>query len=173
MEDSEDSMDDAEGRLPYSSVSYLALSSVIFAVLAAVTTMLSNYHSSEAVIHQIQASSQWGYYQAKGIKGNMVVNKVDLLTSLGRLASQTDLDKIIQYKKEQDEISEKAREKERSSDLHVRHQIVLARGVTLFQVAIAICAISIMTRRRSYWLTSLLAACGGIFFLVQGILLKG
>ena len=54
---------------------------------------------SAALIDQIQASSQWGYYQAKGIKGNMVVNKVDMLLAFGRAASQSDQDKISQYKK--------------------------------------------------------------------------
>jgi hypothetical protein len=142
-------------------------------VLAAMTAIFANYHSNEAVIDQIQASDQWGYYQAKGIKGNIVINKVDLLTSLGRIASQSDLDKIGQYKKEQDEISESAREKERSSNLHVKHHIVLARAVILFQVAIAVSAISIMTRRSKFWHVSLLAAGAGTFFLIQGIFLKG
>ncbi|MEO7165168.1 MAG: DUF4337 domain-containing protein [Bdellovibrionia bacterium] len=173
MEDSEATMDDIENRMSHSSVSNVALGSAIFAVLAAITALLSNYHSNEAVIDQIQASDQWGYYQAKGIKGNMVINKVDLLTSLGKIASQNDLDKIGQYKKEQDEISENAREKERSSNLHVRHHMVLARAVILFQVAIAISAISILTRRNKFWHASLLAASGGLFFLVQGVFLKG
>lgn len=173
MEEIEATMDNIEGHIPHSSVSYVALGSAIFAVLAAVTAMLSNYHSNEAVIDQIQASDQWGYYQAKGIKGYLVVNKTDLLAALGKPANPSDFDKIAQYKKEQDEISENAREKERSSNLHLKHHLVLARGVTLLQVAIAVSAISILTRRTHFWYASLVAASVGIFFLIQGVVLTG
>jgi hypothetical protein len=171
MSEPDSTIDDLDSSIHYSSISYIALSSAIFAALAAITAMLSNFHSNEAVIDQIQASSQWGYYQAKGIKGNMVANKIDLLLAFGRAATQSDQDQITQYKKDQNEISENAREKERSSALHMRKQIILARGISLFQLAIAISAIAIMTRRRTFWHLSLLSACGGLFFLVQGLLL--
>ncbi len=170
MEKFDETLDDIEGSL--SSISLVAMGSAVFAALAAVAAMLSNYHSNEAIIDQVQASSQWGYYQAKGIKGNLITNKVDFLTSLGKLASQGDLDKILQYKKEQDEISENAREKERSSTVHLKHQVTLARGVTLFQAAIALSAIALLTRRNRYWHLSLLAGGAGVFFLTQGLLLR-
>jgi hypothetical protein len=166
-------MNEPEESLSESSVTFVALGSTLFAALAAVAAMLSNHYSDSAVLDQIQASAQWGYYQSKGIKGNLLANKVDLLTSLGKLANQSDLDKIAQYKKEQDDISESAREKERSSNLEMKHHVELARGVSLFQLAIAVSAISILTRRRRLWHASMLAAGSGVFFLIHGLLLHG
>jgi len=92
---------------------------------------------------------------------------------LGKLANQADLDKMTQYKKEQDQISEAAREKERSSTLHMKNYLSMARGVNLFQVALVVSVIAIITRRRKLWHMSLLAAAGGLFFLIQGFALNG
>jgi Domain of unknown function (DUF4337) len=42
---------------------------------------------------------------------------------------------------------------------------VFARGVTMFQIAIAIAAISALTRRRKFWIVSLLFGGVGCVFL--------
>jgi len=43
---------------------------------------------------------------------------------------------------------------------------VFARGVTMFQIAIAIAAISALTRKRSFWVVSLVFGVFGCAFLV-------
>jgi hypothetical protein len=45
---------------------------------------------------------------------------------------------------------------------------VFARGVTLFQIAIAIAAISALTKRRRYWLVSMIIGAVGCIFLALG-----
>src|SRR2546421_12707398 len=45
-------------------ISWVALSTAILAVLAAIAGLLSGKHANEAMMSQIQASDQWGYYQA-------------------------------------------------------------------------------------------------------------
>ena len=49
----------------------LALTTVILAVCATLATFKGGGHSTKAVLSQSQASDQWAYYQAKGIKGNL------------------------------------------------------------------------------------------------------
>ncbi|MDP9040624.1 MAG: DUF4337 domain-containing protein, partial [Bacteroidota bacterium] len=46
----------------------IAISTALMAVFAAMASLLAGHHSDEAVIEQIKASDQWAYYQAKGIK---------------------------------------------------------------------------------------------------------
>ena len=55
-----------------------------------------------------------------------------------------------------------------SEDLMVRHEL-LAKGVTLFQVAIALSAIAALTRRKFLWVTGLALSCGGTVFLILGL----
>src|ERR1044071_4431144 len=49
-------------------ISWVALSTAILAVLAAIASLLSGEHSSEAMMSQIEAADQWSYYQSKSIK---------------------------------------------------------------------------------------------------------
>lgn len=67
-----------------------------------------------------------------------------------------------------EEIQAQAKERQAASEARLRSHVVFARGVTLFQVAIAVGAISVLTSRRSFWFVSLAFAMAGAAFLVQG-----
>lgn len=49
-------------------VSWCAVISAVLAVAAAVAGLYSGHFANEAMLERIQASDQWGYYQAKGVK---------------------------------------------------------------------------------------------------------
>src|SRR5512140_1155838 len=50
-------------------LNYLALTTVILAVCATLSTFKGGGYSTRSVLSQAQASDQWAYYQAKSIKG--------------------------------------------------------------------------------------------------------
>jgi len=66
----------------------VALTAALLAVLAAITALLAGHYANEAMIEQIQASDQWSYYQAKGIKSAVLESKIDLLKTLGKEANR-------------------------------------------------------------------------------------
>jgi hypothetical protein len=149
----------------------VALTAAIVAALAAVTALMAEHHANEAMIEQVQSSDQWGFYQAKSIKANLLNTKMELLAAQGKTASAKDLAKIEEYKKEQEEIQEKAKEKVESSEAHLRHHTVLSRSLTLLQVAIAVSAISALTRRKLFWFVSLGFGLVGLILFVWGVVL--
>ena len=151
-------------------ISWVALSAALLAAFAAITSLLAGHHANEAMIEQIKASDQWAYYQAKGIKAATLGAKQDLLIALGKAPSDADRQKSEQYKQDQENISEKATELESSSAVHLSHHVIFARGVTMFQVAIAIAAISVLTRRRRFWFVGLGFGAIGLFFLIEGMI---
>ncbi len=59
-------------------ISWVALSTAILAVLAAIAGLLSGMHANEAMMSQIESSDQWAYYQAKGIKAAVLDAKMSL-----------------------------------------------------------------------------------------------
>lgn len=144
-----------------------ALTSALLAVCAAISALLAGHHSNEAMIEQIQASDTWGYYQAKSIKSSVLVGRMEVLKALGKESTPDDEAKLEKYKKEQEELTEKAKEKETSSGKHLGVHQIFARAVTMFQVAIAIAAVSVLTRRRRFWLVSLLFGAAGLLFSAQ------
>jgi hypothetical protein len=146
----------------------VALSSALLAGLAAICSLLAGHHANEAMVDQIQSSDRWAYYQAKGIKAALLGSKMEILEAEGRPVSAKDQQKLADYKNEQDGIAAQANEKEHSAAAHLERHVVFARGVTLFQIAIAVGAISALTNRRAFWFVSLAFGLAGVVFLAQG-----
>ena len=57
----------------------LALTTVIFAVCATLSTFKAGGFSTKSVISQAQASDQWSYFQAKNLRGNLYKLQVEKL----------------------------------------------------------------------------------------------
>ena len=144
----------------------VALSTAILAVIAAVSALLAGHAANEAVLEQIEASDKWNHYQSKSIKETVLSSKLALLSAFDKQTDAKDRQKLAEYKNEMEEIKKGAEDKEAHSARNMQRHVVLSRGVTLFQVAIAISAIAVLTRKRPLWLASLaLGAIGACFFL--------
>lgn len=141
---------------------WVAISTALMAVLAAISSLFAGHHSNEAVINQIKSSDQWAFYQAKGIKAEIKALKIGNVN--------TDTVEYKRYKEEQNSIKEKASSLQEESELHLEAEKKFAKGVTFFQIAIAISAISILTKRRFLWIVSLFIGFAGAVFLLTGIL---
>ena len=105
-------------------ISWVALSTAILAVLAAIAGLLAGMHANEAMMSQIQASDQWGYYQAKSIKAAILEAK----TTLASEATARDKEKAAQYQDEQAEIKREAEHKEAEAKTNFHKHEVFARG---------------------------------------------
>ena len=141
----------------------VALSSAIIAVIAAVSAMLGGHHANEAMLEQMRANDDWAFFQAKGIKAALVESKLELLAALAREPKVDDHEKVAEYRKSQKELEEKAHEEEASSRTHMARHGVLSRAVTTSQVAIALSAISVLTRKKWIWFVALaFGAVGGV-----------
>jgi len=150
---------------------YVALSTAIMAVLAALSGLMAGHHANEALIEQIKAADQWAYYQSRGIKSEIDLSTTTIIKSFsGKIPLEYENKKVERYEKEKEDIRTKAEESEKSSALHLNKHTILSRAVTLFQVAIAVAAISVLTRKRILWLISIGLALIGLIFLVQGII---
>src|SRR5437763_16874578 len=73
-------------------ISWVALSTAILAVLAAIAGLLSGMHANEAMMSQIESSDQWADYQAKGIKAAVL----DAKMSLSRAAANEEAKTIAE-----------------------------------------------------------------------------
>jgi Domain of unknown function (DUF4337) len=153
-------------------ISWVALSSALLAAAAAITSLLAGHDANEAMIEQIQASNHWSYYQAKSIKASVATTKIDLFSAVGKPVAAADQKKLDGYHRQMAEIQGQAEERQQSAEAHMLRHQVYARGVTMFQVAIAVAAISALTRKRRFWLVGLGFGAVGAAFLVQGLLMQ-
>lgn len=152
---------------------YLAITTAIIAVVAAIASLMSGSYANEAVLqkndailNQSKASDQWNYYQAKGIKKTLA----DEFFKQNMDKQQKKISE--KYAKEQKQIQDQASEYEKKvkeindkSDHFFEKHHKEALAVTFFQIAIALSAMSALLKRKSFWLFSiLLTVIGGTFF---------
>ncbi|HTD40754.1 MAG TPA: DUF4337 domain-containing protein [Mucilaginibacter sp.] len=149
----------------------VAISTAFMAAFAALSSLMAGHQSNEALITQIKASDQWSYYNAKGIKAEVAdaVNKINFVKASADSAQSATARKA-KLKKDQQKIQEKAEELEKESEAHLNKDMILARAVTFFQIAISISAVSILSKKRVLWYISLVLFAAGIFQFIVGLL---
>ncbi len=150
-------------------ITWVALSTALLAGLAAIAALLSGYHANTAVIEQVKASDQWAYYQAKGIKQVIVQGDINMTKVMGKPVSAEDKSELKKYKDQKAELQAKAQKLQDSSEEHFQRHEMLARSVTLFQVAIAIAAIAVLTKLPWFWYMGLAFGTAATGFLIYGI----
>src|ERR1051326_4242043 len=94
-------------------VTYVSISSILFAVLATLSTFKSGGQSTLAVLTQNEASDQWAFYQAKSLKQHTYEVHLDLLrlqTATGETQKlmRSYEEQAARYDREKKEIKAKA-----------------------------------------------------------------
>src|ERR1700734_4136549 len=99
-------------------VIWVAMTTAIFAVLAAITGLLAGDHADEAMLSQIHASDQWAFYQAKSIKSDIIASGDKVMLAPGKNPSAQDSAKIAANKAGQAGIMKEAKAAEKESKEH-------------------------------------------------------
>lgn len=162
----------------------IALTTAVLAAFAAVAALKAGSTVNEALVLktestrlQAQASDQWAYYQAKGVKAAVQEASKTAWEAAGKEPPVNFEEKMKRYADEQVEIKKKAEEKEKERDeksaeadhlLHEHHGF--ANTVALFQVSIALGALAALTRHRLLWLASTAVGLAGIGLFVKSFL---
>ena len=162
----------------------IALTTALLAALAAIASLRAGGTVNEALRLettatrlQAEASDQWAYYQAKGVKGAVAEAAKAAWLAAGKEPPEAHGAKKERYEDEQKEIQGKARELEKERDakeheaehlMHLHHRF--AEGVAFFQVAIALGAVAALTRKPLVWFGSLLVGSIGLLFFAMALL---
>jgi hypothetical protein len=149
---------------------FVAISTAFMAAFAALSSLMAGHQSNEALISQMKASDQWAYYNAKGIKAEVADAVTKINFSKVADSSKDVAARKAKLKEDQKKIQEKAEELEKESELHLGKDMILARAVTFFQIAISISAISILSKKRPLWYISLFLFAAGIIQFIVGLM---
>ncbi len=168
----EEELEKAGGRF----LRTIALTTALLAACAAIAALEAGATVNEALVLkteatrlQAEASDQWAYYQAKGIKGAVQEASAASWLAIGKEPPEKFVEAQKKYRDDQAEIQKKARELESERDakskeadhlLHRHHGF--ANAVALFQVSIALGAVAALTRARGVWIGSLVLGLAGI-----------
>jgi hypothetical protein len=149
----------------------------LLAVLVAVAALLSHRAHTEEVLLQNKATDTWGYYQAKNIRRHTMtqVNELLKVLPLKDAAAAAELLKkneaeIAKSTVEQKEIQKEATEMQDEVKILEHRANRYDLGETLLEVGLVICSITLLTKRRTYWLAGIGFGVAGIALTILGLM---
>ena len=150
----------------------IATVGAIFAYMGGATQANAGLLKNNAAIKKTEASNQWNYFQAKSTKQSLAEVSRDLAPSPADKEKYQA--KIDRYEKEKKEIQAKAESVENEAkdwdgksdqQMHQHHR--WAQATTALQVAIALAAIALLTKKK--WLEWGMFAMGGIGVVIGAL----
>ena len=157
---------------------YVGLTTALLAVFAAVGAVQANALINEGLISQIKASDTWAEFQASRQKDHLYAIALNAMVDAnGAFSPQAAAARTKQYRaKVNEEVAKElertaaARKLESESAAKIHKQHFFEYSVGLIQVAIALSAISSLTKVKPVWYFGLLGGGVGIVLFVIGFL---
>ena len=140
----------------------IALMTAVLATIGALISYQSGsaqneamFLKNESILKQAEASDQWAFYQSKSVKGHVAEAAADLTGDPALKAKY--LGQLAKLEKEKTEIQIEAKTLQtesrllgRESEAKLKPHERLALALTFIQIAVALAAITVLTKRR--WL---------------------
>ena len=164
----------------------VALTTAIFAVLLAITSLGGNNAMKEMLLAQQQASDQWAFYQSKVIREHFYkIEKMRVEADLHQWSAsmkpevrekyetmlRTMSDEELRYNAEKKKIEQAAKDLEHDRDINRSKDPYFDYAEVLLQISIVMASISILAVSRYMFFFALIAAGLGSLFMLNGYLL--
>jgi len=164
----------------------LALTTVVLAVAATLSSFKLEHFSVESVLMQAKASDQWAFYQSKSVKGylyELQKEKLELDMSTLQKAALGELEpeyqkridaygsQLKRYLKEKEEIMKEAKHLEKERDDAQERREIFGKAIIFLQMGILLCSIAALLRKKSIWLIASGVGAVGIVYFADGFLL--
>jgi len=166
-------------------LNYLALTTIIFAVAATLSTFKGGGYSTRSMLSQEQASNKWSYYQSKSLKLYLYETQKDVLELDTKSMKNEEVSVIDAYKKkisdyeqsikrydkEKADIKTEAEHLESLRDEAQKHSQAFGMAVIFLQISILISSIAALIKRRYLWLIGIGVGAVGLIYFINGFLL--
>ena len=157
------------------SLAPVSLTMAVLAVLVATVSLLGHRSHTEEVILQNKATDQWAYYQAKNIRRHTEELFLDSLAispakdQAAKLQQKYAQD-IDRYRNDQKEIEEKARDLEKEVVFERNRADRFDLGEVFLEMGLVITSITLLTRRRVFWVVGSALAVVGVILAATAFL---
>jgi len=150
----------------------------IMAVLVAGASLLGHRAHTEGLRLETQAASRWTQYQAKSVRlheaqgfSDVVRLVAPLNKELGEKLKEKYAKEVEHYEGDKVDISKEAKNLEDERDLTVRQADRFDGGEALLEIGLVICSITLLTKRKGFWLGGVLIGAMGIALAATGFFL--
>lgn len=142
----------------------VAVTMAVIAALLAIVAVMGHLLTTEEILAQQKASDQWAYSQAKDIRRYDSEIARDMLKSLKGADEQVEhySSNSEKYRKDHDDIQEKANEFEKERDHKGAQALRLEISEVFLEVAIVFASLAILSKKPLVWYISMLSALAGV-----------
>lgn len=163
----------------------VALTTAIYAVLLAITSLGGNNATKEMMLSQQMSNNQWSYYQAKSIKESFAMERRESVEAIlaERGAAMTPAARMVferrrdaaasdeaRYAKEKGQILAEAKTLEKDRDIGRAKDPYFDFGEVLLQLAIVTASTAILSGSSPVYLFSIVMAAFGAVLSLNGFL---
>ncbi len=147
----------------------VAISIAVIAIVLSFVGNLGDNAKTDAIIKTNEATNQWGYFQAKSIKGQMAGMQGELLAALGgaqpdearakeiaRLRAETS-----RYETEKTGIKKQAEDLQHEAAHESKTNDRCDLASLMLQIAVVICSVAILSRWHAFWFAGLALGLAG------------
>ena len=165
----------AEHGSEHASLAPVSVTMACLAVLVAIAALLGHRAHTEEVLLQNKATDEWAYFQAKNIRRH-TMEQFDQLLKVVPIKDAAAAEALIKKNEaaiekstgEQEQIQEQAKELEKEVALFEHRANRYDLGETLLEVGLVICSVTLLTKRRHYWLAGIALGITGVVVTAIG-----
>jgi len=165
---------------------HVALTTAIFAVALAITSLGGNNAMKDMLLAQQQSSDQWAFYQAKVLREHLYRSQklrveIDLIERGSAMKLEVKervegllkkmADEEARFNAEKKEIEKGAKRLEHERDVNRTKDPYFDYGEVLLQIAIVMASVSIISGSRPVFYFAIVSASLGAFFSLNGFFL--
>lgn len=149
----------------------IATVGAIFSYMGGATQANAGLFKNNAALKKAEASNQWNYFQAKSTKEALAELARDFAPEAKQAAYQSKIDRYekekADIKVEAEKLDAEAAEWDHRSEEQMHQHHRWAQATTVLQVAIALAAIALLTKKK--WLEYAMFGVGGLGVVVGGL----
>jgi len=177
-EEMQELQENAEHGAHESSLAPVTITMAVLAVLVASVSLMGHRAHTEEILHQTKATDQWGYYQAKDIRRRsyeLFLDEISVFTvqnseQVAKIKEKYAKE-VERYKDEQKDIQSEAKSAENEVLMEQRRADRFDLGEVMLEAALVICSITLLTRKKLFWLLGIVLGLTGVLIAAAGFLI--
>jgi uncharacterized protein DUF4337 len=161
------------------SLAPVTVTMAMLAVLVAAVSLLGHRAHTEELLLQTQSTDQWAFYQAKDIRRRSYELFLDEINVFS-LQNSEQVEKIKEkyakeverYREQQKDIEAEAKKAADEVNVQQRRANRFDLGEVMLEAALVICSITLLTRKRLFWVIGTLLGLAGLAIGSAGLLIQ-
>jgi hypothetical protein len=154
----------------------VAVTMAVIAAMLAIDGVMAHMLTTEELLLQQKASDQWSYYQAKSSRRYNSEIAAEIFKGMHSEIAEPSAKKyegnIEKYKKEGEEVSDKAKEFEAESKMKGDQAQRLDFGEVFLELGIVFASMAILTKSNLIWVASMGSALVGLAIALSMFMVK-